>query len=171
MKRLAAPLLLLVVLAGCSASPGTATSGAPATESAVAAPSLSASASSSASEAIAPSEMSSEAPTPLPAAGGTATDFCGAFKELQTVSEVPGGDMVSVGARFRAAAADMRKFAPAEIMKEANTYADVIDNIGKTASAGSLDKASLSQAVSAGVAGNSKDIAATAVWVAKNCPS
>jgi hypothetical protein len=74
-----------------------------------------------------------------------------------------------MGAQFQAAAADMRKYAPAEIQKAANTYADVMDNIGKAAASGTIDEAALQKAISDGMAGNAKDIGTTAVWVAKNC--
>ncbi len=63
----------------------------------------------------------------------------------------------------------MRKFAPAEIASAVNTYADVIDNIGKAAASGTFDEAALSKAISAGMAGNAKDIGTVAAWVAKNC--
>lgn len=148
--------LLLVALAGCSSTPSPVTSSAPATSPAVV---------SSPAESVAPTSATPSAPV----AGGTATDFCGAFKEIQAVSESPTGDIASVGAHFRAAAADMRKYAPAEILQAANTYADVMDNIGKAAEGGSVDEAALSKAISDGMAGNASDIGTVAVWVAKNC--
>ncbi len=73
----------------------------------------------------------SEAPTTAPVAGGTATDFCGAFAEIQAVSEASSTDFASAGAQFQAAGSDMRKYAPAEIQQAANTYADVMDNTGE----------------------------------------
>ena len=177
MKRLIAPLsfLFLVALAGCSSTPssvapsqspaGTAvTSSVSPAETAVAS-SPSETASQSASETTSPSD----APTSAPVAGGTATDFCGAFQELQALNDSPSGDLASMGAQFQAAAADMRKYAPAEIKDAANTYADVMDNIGKAAAGGTFDEAALQQAISEGMAGNAKNIAATAVWVAQNC--
>lgn len=113
----------------------------------------------------------SVAPASAPAAGGTATDFCGAFKVLQAINDdtAPSGDLKSVGAQMQAAAADMRKYAPAEIAQAANTYADLMDSIGKAVSGGSIDETSLSKAIADGMAGNAKDIATTAVWVSKNC--
>jgi hypothetical protein len=175
MKRVIAPLslLLLVALAGCSSTPSTgassvspaATAVAPSPAGTAVAPSPTETASQSASETTAPSA----APTSAPVAGGTATDFCGAFKELQALNGAPSGDLASMGAQFQAAAADMRKYAPAEIQKAANTYADVMDNIGKAAASGTIDKAAMQKAISDGMAGNAKDIATTAVWVAKNC--
>ncbi len=166
MKRVIAPLslLLLVALAGCSSTSSTgAPSVAPADTAAASSPAESTSPSAS------DTTLPSEAPTSAPVAGGTATDFCGAFKEIQKVSETPSGDFASVGAQFQAAAADMRKFAPAEIAAAANTYADVMDNIGKTFASGTLDEAAMVKALSDGIAGNAKDIALVAVWVSKNC--
>jgi hypothetical protein len=63
----------------------------------------------------------------------------------------------------------MRKYAPAEIQQAANTYADLIDSIGNAVASGSINEASLSKAISDGMAGNAKDIGKVAVWVAKNC--
>jgi hypothetical protein len=177
MKRLIAPLslLFLVALAGCSSTTSTAaSSAAPAATSAAAsaapaattaAPSPSEAASQPAPATTAPSE----APTSAPVAGGTATDFCGAFKELQALNDNPSGDLASMGAQFQAAASDMRKYAPAEIKDAANTYADVMDNIGKAVADGSVDEAALQKAIQDGMAGNAKDIATTAKWVATNC--
>ena len=177
MKRLIAPLSLLFViaLAGCSSTPSTVTSSVSPAGSAVTSSvspagsavtsSPSATASQSASETTSPSG----APTSAPVAGGTATDFCGAFKELSALNDAPTGDLASMGAQFQAAAADMRKYAPAEIKDAANTYADVMANIGKAAAGGTFDQAALQKAISDGMAGNAKNIAATAVWVAKNC--
>ncbi len=166
MKRRIAPLtlMLLVTLAGCSSTASTATStGAPTNASADS--STMGTPSPSASETSPPSETPSSAPV----AGGTATDFCGAFKELQAVNDAPSMDPATGGAQMQAAAADMRKYAPAEIEKAANTYADVMDNIGKAAAGGQFDEAALSKAVAEGMAGKPKDIAEVAVWVAKNC--
>ena len=164
MKRLIAlpSLLLLVALAGCGSTSSPTTSSAPP-------PSQTAAASPTEAAATPMATASASAPMPAPVAGGTATDFCGAFKEIQAVSETPTGDVASMGAQFRAAAADMRKFAPADIQKAANTYADVMDTIGKAAEGGTIDQAALSKAISDGMAGNSSDISTTAVWVAKNC--
>jgi hypothetical protein len=177
MKRFIVPLSLLfvVALAGCSSTPSTvassvspagsaaASSVSPAETAAGSSPSETAS--QSASETTSPSD----APTSAPVAGGTATDFCGAFKELQALNDAPSGDLASMGTKLQAAAADIRKYAPAEIKAAANTYADVMDSIGKAAAGGTLDEAALQKAISDGMAGNAKDIGTTAVWVAKNC--
>lgn len=101
------------------------------------------------------------------AAIGTATDFCGAFKELQaaTTNSTP----AAFAAAAEAAAADMRKFAPAEIKDAAGTYADVMENIGKTVQGGAMDEASMQKALAAGIAGKASDIGKVAMWVGKNC--
>jgi glucose/arabinose dehydrogenase len=158
-RRLAlVSLLLLVALAGCSSTPSSVASSVTPTDTAAAS-------SPSAAKTTSPSET----PSSSPVAGGTATDFCGAFKEIQAVTQAPSGDLASAGAQFQAAAADMRKYAPAAIANAANTYADVMDNIGKAAASGSVDEAAMSKAISEGMAGKAKDIATVAVWVAKNC--
>jgi len=180
LKRIIAPLSLLfvVALAGCSSTPGTVASSVSPAGSAVAssvspAGSEVASSVSPAGSAVAssasPTEAAVASPTSAPVAGGTATDFCGAFKELQALNDAPSGDLATMGAQFQAAAADMRKYAPAEIKDAANTYAAVMDNIGKAATGGTFDEAALQKAIADGMAGNAKDIGTTAVWVAKNC--
>ena len=177
MRRLLVPLslLFLVALAGCSSTPSTGASSVSPAATAV----TSSVSPTGAPVASAPSETASpsapgttppsDAPTSAPVAGGTATDFCGAFKELQALNDVQAGDLASAGAQFQAAAADMRKYAPAEIKDAANTYADVMDKIGKAIAGGSFDQAAMQKAISEGMAGNAKDIGTTAVWVAKNC--
>jgi hypothetical protein len=178
MKRILAPLslLLLVALAGCSATSSAAPSSAVASSASPTQAAVASSPSEVASQPVAdtaaPSEapaMPSEAPTSAPVAGGTATDFCGAFRELQALNDAPSGDLASMGAQMQAAAADMRKYAPAEIKDAANTYANVMDSIGKAAASGTFDQATLQKAISDGMAGSAKDIGTTAVWVAKNC--
>ncbi len=149
--------LLLVALAGCSSTPSSVASSVTPTNTAAA------------SSPSAATTSPSQTPSSSPVAGGTATDFCGAFKEIQAVTQAPSGDIASLGAQFQAAAADMRKYAPAAIADAANTYADVMDNIGKAAASGTVDQAAVSKAVSEGIAGKAKDIGTVAVWVAKNC--
>jgi hypothetical protein len=152
MHRFLVPLsLILVVAGGCSSTSSTAAAGA------------------SSATSVATSPTTSAAPTAAPVAGGSATDFCGAFQELQSVSEVPSGDLATVGAKFRAAAADMRKFAPADIKQAANAYADVVDSIGRAATGGTLDEAGISKAMADGMSGDANDITKVALWVSKNC--
>ncbi len=166
MNRVFAPLslLLLIALAGCSSTPSAGAASASPAATAVAS-SATETASQPASEPISPSE----APTSAPVAGGTATDFCSAVKEIQAVSEAPSGDPATTGAKFQAAAADMRKFAPAEITAAANGWADVFDTIGKALGSGTLDEATMTKALSDAVAGKAQDIATAAAWTAKNC--
>ena len=174
MKGLKAGTVLLciaVALVGCSAPDNKSSTPPPAsvagsTNPGAAAPSATGASSSSQSEA--PASAPASAQTSAPVAGGTATDFCGAFKELEAI-DTNGANMATVGAQFQAAAADMRKYAPAEIQQAANTYANLMESIGKAAAGGSIDEASLAKAISDGIAGNAKDISTTAVWVAKNC--
>ena len=89
--------------------------------------------------------------------------------ELQAVNDSPSTDPATAGAKMQAAAADMRKYAPSEIAAAANTYADVMENIGKAAAGGSFDQAKLQKALADGMAGKAKDIGTVSVWVAKNC--
>jgi hypothetical protein len=156
MHRFLVPLsLILVVAGGCSSTSSTAAAGASSATSVATSPTTSA--------------APTAAPTAAPVAGGSATDFCGAFQELQSVSEVPSGDLATVGAKFRAAAADMRKFAPADIKQAANAYADVVDSIGRAATGGTLDEAGISKAMADGMSGDANDITKVALWVSKNC--
>ena len=166
MKRPIAPLSLLfvVALAGCSSTPSTVAPSVSPTETAVAS-----SPSETASQSAAESTSPSEAPTSAPVAGGTATDFCGAFKELSALTDAPSGDLASTGAKFQTAAADVRKFAPAEIKDAATAFADLMDDLGKAAAGGFFDAAALKKAVSDGIAGNAAAMDKTAAWVAKNC--
>ena len=166
MYRRVAPLFVLfvVALAGCASSPGTVPSGSSTPSTAVAS-----SATGTATQAGSTPTSTGEAPTSAPVTGGTATDFCGAFKELQATFGAPDGDPATLGPKLQAAAADMRKYAPAEIQQAANTYADVMDAIGKAAAGGTFDQAALMKAIAEATSGNAKDIGATAVWVSKNC--
>ena len=152
MKRLIAPLTLLfvVALAGCSSTPASSPS------------------SSSGAVASPPAETATSQ-SGAPVAAGSATDFCGAFTELQSIFDATSGDPATIGTQLQAAAADMRKYAPAEIAQAANTYADVMDAIGKAAAGGTVDQAALMKSISEATSGNAKDIGATAVWVSNNC--
>ena len=173
MKGLMAGAVLLTIaaaLVGCSAADNKSST---APQASIAAPVAgSANPKSDAPSAAAASATSaSEAPASAPAAGGTATDFCGAFKVLQAINdnEAPTGDLKAVGAQMQAAAADMRKYAPAEIAQAAATYANLMDTIGKAIAGGTFDEAAMTKAMAEGMAGNAQDIGTTALWVAKNC--
>jgi len=170
MKRLMAGAVLLGIaaaLVACSTADNNSSTApqasvAGSTDPGAAAPSATEASTTSSSEAPA------SAPASAPAAGGTATDFCGAFKELEAI-DTNGADAASVGAQFQAAAADMRKYAPAEIQQAANTYANLMEAIGKAAVDHVVDEAEMSKAVSDAMAGNAKDVGTTAAWVANNC--
>lgn len=105
------------------------------------------------------------APTSSGVSGGGATDFCGAFKELESVRGAT--TPAAAGAGHRATAAHMRTYAPAAIKDAAGTYADLMDNIGKAAQSGTMDQQSMQKAIAAGMAGKSEDIAKVAIWVSK----
>ena len=155
----AAVLAVVLSLAGCSSGATTAssTSSAPAVASSAPASSASATSTPSAAETV---------------AGGGATTFCAAFKELESLQgdNTNVTDLAAAGTKFRAVAADIRATAPASITAAANTYADLIDNIGKAAQSGSLDEAGLQKAFADAVAGKAADIGSVAVYVAKSCP-
>jgi hypothetical protein len=154
MQRLSLMFVVVAALAGCSSGSGTVASSAKPTSPTEASPTSSSSAPTS-------------SPAPSKASGAGATNFCDAFKELESAKGV--NDAAATGAAFRSAAADMRTYAPAEIKAAAGTYADVIDSVGKAAQSGSLDKAALQQELASGLAGKAQDLAAVAVWVGKNC--
>ena len=170
MKGLMAGAVLLgiaVALAGCSA-PDNKSSTPPQASVAGSINPGATTPSTTGASSTGPSEAPTSAPTSAPVAGGTATDFCGAFKELQAI-DTNGANPASVGAQFQAAAADIRKYAPAEIQQAANSYANLMESIGKALAGGSINEASMAKAISDGMAGNAKDIGTTAVWVSKNC--
>jgi len=153
MRRFPLILVLVAVLAGCSSG-----------SSNVASSTKSTSPTTASQTTPAPATV---APSSAVPAGGVATNFCGAFKELETSKAT--GNTAAFGAGFRAAAADMRKYAPAEIKDTAGTYADLIDNIGTSAQGGTMDKAGLEKSLAIAMAGKSADIAKVAIWVGKNC--
>lgn len=136
-------LLAIALLTGCSAGQPSGGSTQSATES-----------------------PSSSAP-PAAAPGGGATDFCGAFKEIDNATGAT--DPTSLGTAFRAAATDMRTFAPAEIAAAAGTYADLIDEIGIAALSGAVGQSTLMENLSKGMKDKAKDIGTVAVWVGTNC--
>jgi hypothetical protein len=115
------------------------------------------------STAATPSEDSSSSE---PAAGGEATDFCGAFKELDKVGDASSD--AEAAEVFRTAAADMKKYAPAEVSKEANAYADAIAALADTID-GSAGGLSAQQAFAEVLSQSTKEIGVLAVYVGKNC--
>ena len=78
-------------------------------------------------------------------------------------------DPVAIAAAFQASAADMRKYAPPEIKDAAGTYADLIEDIAKSAQGNTMDEAALQKALAAGMAGTSSDTGKVALWVGQNC--
>lgn len=154
-RRLPQTLVLIPVLAavvaGCSSgSSKVAGSKAPTTPSTTAA--------TTAQESSAPAAKIS---------GGGATDFCTAIKELDSAGGAT--TPAAAGAAFRAAAADMRRYAPPAIKDAAGTYADVMDGIGKAAQSGSFDQEGLQKAIAERMAGKAADMGKVGVWVGQNC--
>ncbi|HEY5187371.1 MAG TPA: hypothetical protein VIM19_21335 [Actinomycetes bacterium] len=157
----AAVLAVVLGLAGCSSGTTTASSTSSAPAAAASAPASSASA-----------PVSSTPSAAETVAGGGATTFCAAFKELESLQgdNTNVTDLAAAGTKFRAVAADIRATAPASIKAAANTYADLIDNIGEAAQSGSISQAGLQKAFTDAVAGKAADIGSVAVYVAKSCP-
>ncbi len=129
--------------------------------------------SSAAASSSEPAESSTAAATPSedssssePAARGEATDFCGAFKELDNIGDASSD--AEAAAVFRTAAADMKKYAPAEVSKEANAYADAIAALADTID-GSAGGLSAQQAFAEVLSQSTKEIGVLAVYVGKNC--
>lgn len=159
-RRTAATLLALVAVGGLTAcsSGGDNTAASSPSDSTSATPTESA----SLTESTSPSVVT-----------GTATDFCGAFKDLEDVQgdgATTPAEVAAIGAKFRAAAADMNRFAPAEIKDAVQTYAAVIDAIGQAAMGGTIDDATLSAKLQEGLSEHPEDLSTVALWVAKNCP-
>lgn len=153
-RRLSPLFMLVAVLAGCSSGSSKVANS---TQSTSTTPSSSTSATAS----------PTSSPTASTVTGGGASDFCGAFKELDSLSGAT--NPAAAGAAFQAAAADMRRYAPAAIKDAAGTYANLVDTIGKAAQSGNLGMQGLQKALADGMAGKSADITAVAVWVGQNC--
>ena len=156
MRRLSLIFVVVAVLAGCSSG---STNVARSTKST----GTTASPTSATPTTVAPTT----APPSAVPAGGEATSFCDAFKQIQAVTGT--GTPEAVGTTFQASANAMRKYAPPEIKDAAVTYADLMETIGKAAQAGTMDEAALQKAIATGLAGKASDIGKVAVWVAKNC--
>jgi ABC-type glycerol-3-phosphate transport system substrate-binding protein len=155
MRRLSLIFVLAAVLSGCSSG---------SSNEASTTRSTSTTASTSPSESQSPDGTST---SPEDSAGGGASDFCAAFKELDDSKGA--GTAAAFGAQARAAAADMRRYAPPEIKDAVETYADVIENLGKTAQSGSIDDSDLEKALATALAGKPADIGRVAIWVGQNC--
>ncbi len=153
----------VIALAGCSAAStgGTGAPDATAPTAAPATPTAAAVAPTTPSGASAPASTSAAPPV----AGAGATDFCSAWKEFQEARNMDTPE--ETGAGFRAAATDVRTYAPAEIKAAAGLLADVLDGIGQSILAGGPQPETLGQGQSAERQAGLKDAIA---WITKNCP-
>lgn len=154
---LGAVALVVVALAGCSAGSPAGTSAPPAT----------AAVSASAAPATTPSVSATPAASPAaqPVAGGGATDFCSAYAEYRTAVEAETPE--AQGAGFRAAATDLRTFAPAEIKEAAGLFADVLDEVGQGLQAGQPNPEILGSGQSEE---RRQGLADSITWITNNCP-
>lgn len=163
-KRLSLAALLAASLVGCS-SGSTTVASPPGSPQAGSTSALSTSVPStsvpSTSKPVSPGASSASAAA-VP--GGGATDFCSAYAELQKAvdSETP----QIQGNAFRAAATDMRKFAPAAIKQAAGLFADVVDEVGQAIASGKPNPGTFGAGQSAD---RIKAIADTITWVTSNC--
>lgn len=160
MRRLLLVFVLVGALAGCSsgstklassAKSATPTSATSATPKAATSTTPKAAASKAA-----PATRKSAAAVKVTV--GTATSFCAAFKEMQSVKASDGA--AAAGAAYLTISAEMRKYAPTVIKSAAGSYADVIENSGKALKSGTLPAA---------MGGTTKDLAKVTIWVSKNC--
>ena len=145
--RLSLTALVVVSLAGCSSATNAKTSAAPA--AAATTPTTSAASTSA---------------TASPVAGGGATDFCSAYKEFKNAAQADTPQ--AQGAGFRAAATDLRTFAPAAIKQAAGVYADVMDEVGQAIEAGKPNPGLLGSGQSSE---RRQAIADSITWIAANC--
>ena len=120
-RRLSLTVLAVALLGGCGSGSPVATNTPPTTGPG---------ATSGAPATSAPAGT----PTLPPVAGGGATDFCSALKEYRSAIQEDSSE--AEGAGFRAAATDLRTFAPAEIKAAVELAADVIDEVGRSILAG-----------------------------------
>ena len=150
-----AVLAAVLGVAGCSN--GTTAAGSPGAPSPVGP-------ASATSLPSAPAPSSPTAPTAQTVAGGGATDFCSAYQEWKDA--VQADTPQAQGAGFRAAAVDIRTFAPAAIKKAAGLYADVMDEVGQTIEAGGTNPGLLGS-------GQSEErrqaLADSITWIDANC--
>ena len=161
MRRLSIMFVLVAVLTGCSSGSSNVAGSTQSTS-----PKATTSASPKATGSTSPKATGSTSPTATRAtsakatkvAVGTATSFCAAFKEMQSVKASAGA--AAAGAAYQTVAAEMRKYAPAAIKAAAATYANVIDDSGKALKSGTLPT----------LAAKPADLAKVTGWVSKNCP-
>lgn len=146
-RKLALTALVVVSLAGCSSTVGVPTPAAKATTPVA-------------------SDTPAASPSAAPAAGGGATDFCSAYQEFKTAVEA--NTPQELGAGFRAAATDMRNFAPAEIKAAAGIMADRLDQLGQDIASGKPNPGSIGSGQPEAVR---QGIADAITWQTNNCHS
>ncbi|HZW43676.1 MAG TPA: hypothetical protein VFF32_04705 [Dermatophilaceae bacterium] len=110
MRRLSLIFVLVAALAGCSSGSSNVATWTKSTSPTAAIPT-----SAPAPATIAPTS----APPAADSAGGEATSFCDAFKELQEATTA--NDPAALAAAVQEAAAQMRKWAPPDIKDAAGT--------------------------------------------------
>ena len=161
LRRLSLMFTFMVVLAGCSSGSSNVAGSTQSTS-----PKATSSTAPKATSLTAPKATSSKSPKATDATSpkatkvsvGTATSFCAAFKERQSVKASAGA--AAAGAAYQTIAAEMRKYAPTAIKDAAISYASVIDESGKALKSGTMPTLSAKSA----------DLAKVTVWVSKNCP-
>ena len=152
MRRFSLMFVLVAVLAGCSSGSSDVASSTQSTS-----PEATSSVTPTANSSVTPKAASSTSPTLTKVSVGTATNFCAAFKEMQSVKASAGA--AAAGAAYQTVAAELRKYAPTAIKLEAASYANVIDDAGKALKSGTMPT----------VAAKSADLAKVTAWVTKNC--
>src|SRR5450631_294952 len=161
LRRLPLMFAFMVVLAGCSSGSsnvaGSTQSTSPNATSSTS-PKAPASTAPKATSSTAPKAPNATSPKATKVSVGTATSFCAAFKEKQSVKASAGA--AAAGAAYQTIAAEMRKYAPTAIKDAAISYALVIDESGKALKSGTMPTLSAKTA----------DLAKVTVWVSKNCP-
>ena len=163
----AVALLPLLSACGASGAVSSAASNAASVASKAASVAASAASANAGDSSSAPAESNSPAGSTAPAGTSTiaaAADYCGAFTAMQKVAGK--GDVATAVAVFHQSAADMKKYAPAEIADSANAYADILD---KVASAIEAHQAQGTSTLAKELGANPKALTDVATYVAKHC--
>jgi hypothetical protein len=160
-RRFSLAALAVVALAACSSGSPAATGTAGSAATAATAPA----AASQAPAATSGPTAAAATPAGPAVAGGGATDFCSAYQEYKDAVQADTPD--AQGAGFRAAATDMRTYAPAEIKAAAGFFADVLDQVGQDLQAGKPNPGTLGSGQSAE---RRQGLADTITWITANCP-
>jgi hypothetical protein len=148
---------LVAVLAGCSSGSSKVASSTSTTATSSTSATATSSTSTKATSRTSTKATGSTSTKATKVSVGTATSFCAAFKEKQSVKASAGA--AAAGAAYQTIAAEMRKYAPAAIKAAAAAYANVIDSSGKALKSGTLPT----------ITAKSADLATVTVWVSKNC--